>query len=378
MTTPDLTALDPVDDAVAAIREGEMVVVVDDADRENEGDLIMAAARATPEQTAFMIRHTSGIICAPLTAAEARRLKLDPMVAANDAPLGTAFTVSVDYRHGLTTGISAEERCNTVRALANGNAGADDFVRPGHVFPLIAKRGGVLMRSGHTEAAVDLAKLADLPPVGVIGELVNDDGTVKRGPDVVAFAREHGLKIISVADLIAYRQARERLVERTAEFAVDTPVGPARAIAYATPFDTVQHIAVVFGPIGDGRAVVTRLHREDVVDDVFGGRETLNAVYDRFKAEGRGVLVYLREGAAGVPAASFSGGAADADVDEETASKRARDQAWKDIGLGAQILRDLGVSSIRLLATSTRRYVGLTGFGIEIAETVLIDREDNG
>ncbi|QPC42023.1 3,4-dihydroxy-2-butanone-4-phosphate synthase [Kaustia mangrovi] len=378
MTTPDLTALDPVDDAVAAIREGEMVVVVDDADRENEGDLIMAAARATPEQTAFMIRHTSGIICAPLTAAEARRLKLDPMVAANDAPLGTAFTVSVDYRHGLTTGISAEERCNTVRALANGNAGADDFVRPGHVFPLIAKRGGVLMRSGHTEAAVDLAKLADLPPVGVIGELVNDDGTVKRGPDVVAFAREHGLKIISVADLIAYRQARERLVERTAEFAVDTPVGPARAIAYATPFDTVQHIAVVFGPVGDGRAVVTRLHREDVVDDVFGGRETLNAVYDRFKAEGRGVLVYLREGAAGVPAASFSGGTADADVDEETASKRARDQAWKDIGLGAQILRDLGVSSIRLLATSTRRYVGLTGFGIEIAETVLIDREDNG
>ncbi len=372
MTTTDRFHLDSVEDAIAAIARGEMVVVVDDADRENEGDLVLAASKASPNQIAFMVRHTSGIICAPLTQADARRLKLDPMVALNDAPMGTAFTVSIDFRHGLTTGISAEERCNTVRALANDNVQPEDFVRPGHVFPLIAKRGGVLMRSGHTEAAVDLAKLAGLPPVGVIAELVNDDGTVKRGEQVVAFAREHNLKIISVSDLIAYRQSRERLVERTTEFSVDTPIGPARGIAYATPFDAVQHLAVIYGSIGDGRNVLTRLHREDVVDDVFGERRTLRRVYERFRAEGSGVLVYLREGAAGVPAATF-GETSEVPTGEETESARAREKTWRDIGLGAQILRDLGVTSIRLLATSTRRYVGLTGFGIEITQTELLD-----
>ncbi|WP_137389994.1 3,4-dihydroxy-2-butanone-4-phosphate synthase [Rhodoligotrophos defluvii] len=364
-------ALDPVDQAVEAIKAGQMVVVVDDADRENEGDLIMAASRATAEQLAFMIRHTSGIICTPITAEEARRLRLDPMVSHNDAPMGTAFTVSVDYRPGLTTGISAEERCNTVRALANSNAGAEDFVRPGHVFPLIAKSGGVLMRSGHTEAAVDLARLAGLPPVGVIAELVNDDGTVKRGPDVLRFAREYGLKIISVNDLIAYRQARERLVERTADLVIETPIGPARAIAYSTPFDAVQHLAVIFGDVSGGRNVPTRLHREDVLDDIFGQREVLTAVYQRFRREGRGVLVYLREGAAGVPAAVYR---REQDDDGKPAnSDAAREQAWRDVGLGAQILRDLGVTSINLLATTSRHYVGLTGFGIAIEETSRLD-----
>src|SRR5918998_3849698 len=182
-----------------------MVVVTDDDDRENEGDLFVAASLCTPEKMAFMIRHTSGIVCAPLAADQARRLHLDPMVALNDAPFGTAFTVSVDVKHGLTTGISAEERTNTVRALANGNMGASDFVRPGHVFPLVAKEGGVLMRSGHTEAAIDLCRLAGLPPVGVICELANDDGTVMKGPQVTAFAETHGLKRIAVADLIAHR-----------------------------------------------------------------------------------------------------------------------------------------------------------------------------
>src|SRR5690606_7342440 len=183
-----------------------------------------------------------------------------------DAPHSTAFTVSVDYRHGTTTGISADDRTLTVRNLANPNAGAADFVRPGHIFPLVAREGGVLMRSGHTEAAVDLARLAGLPPVGVIAELVNDNGTVKRGLDVLEFARQHGLKIISVNDLIAYRQARERLVERTADLTIETPIGPARAIAYATPFDAVQHLAIIFGDISSGRSVPTRLHREDVLD----------------------------------------------------------------------------------------------------------------
>src|ERR1700732_1210082 len=196
--------------AVAAFARGELVIVADDDDRENEGDLFIAASLCTPEKMAFIIRHTSGIVCAPLSADEAKRLHLDPMVAANDAPLGTAFTVSVDVRHGLTTGISAEERTNTARALANGNSGASDFVRPGHVFPLVPREGGVLMRSGHTEACIDLCRLAGLPTVGVLAELMNDDGTVMRGPEVARFAGEHRLQCISIADLIAYRQRREK------------------------------------------------------------------------------------------------------------------------------------------------------------------------
>src|SRR3989441_6165095 len=196
---------------VAAFAKGEVVVVADDDDRENEGDLFVAASLCTPEKMAFIIRHTSGIVCVPLSAEEAKRLRLDPMVALNDAPLGTAFTVSVDVRHGLTTGISAEERTHTVRALANHNSGAGDFVRPGHVFPLVGKDGGVLMRSGHTEACIDLCQLAGLPPIGVLAELMNDDGTVTRGPAVAEFAAGHKLKQISIADLIAYRQTRDKL-----------------------------------------------------------------------------------------------------------------------------------------------------------------------
>src|SRR5258707_2412409 len=202
------------EEVAAAFGRGEIVVVADDDDRENEGDLFIAASMCTPEKMAFIIRHTSGIVCAPLSAEEAKRLHLDPMVALNDAPLGTAFTVSVDVRHGLTTGISAEERTNTVRALANPNSGAADFVRPGHVFPLVAREGGVLMRSGHTEACIDLCRLAGLPPVGVLSELMNDDGTLMRGAEVARFAEKHGLTRITIADLIAHRQVRGKLAER--------------------------------------------------------------------------------------------------------------------------------------------------------------------
>ena len=260
----------PVTAAIEAFARGEIVVVTDDDDRENEGDLI-AASLCTTEKMAFIIRHGCGIVCAPLTADDARRLHLPPMVATNDAPLGTAFTVSVDVKHGMTTGISAEQRCNTVRALANGNMGASDFVRPGHVFPLIAKDGGVLMRSGHTEAAVDLCRLASLPPVAVICELANDDGTVMVGPGVDSFAEKHKLKRISVADLIAYRQVREKLVERVATFPVKTPIGELQGYAYRTPFDPVMHFAFVHGSIGDGRAMPARLHRCDIIGDIFGG-----------------------------------------------------------------------------------------------------------
>jgi 3,4-dihydroxy 2-butanone 4-phosphate synthase/GTP cyclohydrolase II len=201
-----------VDAAIKAFARGEIVVVTDDDDRENEGDLFVAASLCTPEKMAFIIRNTSGIVCAPLGAEHARHLQLDPMVSKNEAPLGTAFTVSVDVRHGLTTGISAEERCNTVRALANGNSGASDFVRPGHVFPLVARQGGVLIRSGHTEACVDLCRLSGLPSVGVLAELMNDSGSVMRGPEVAAFAQKHKLVQVSIAELIDYRQSRDMLV----------------------------------------------------------------------------------------------------------------------------------------------------------------------
>lgn len=349
-----------VEAGIAAFARGELVVVSDDDDREGEGDLFVAASLCTPERMAFIVRHTSGIVCAPLPIEEARRLRLDPMVSANDAPLGTAFTITVDVRHGLTTGISAEERTNTVRALANGNMGAADFVRPGHVFPLIARDGGVLMRTGHTEACVDLCRLAGLPPVGVLAELVNDDGTVMKGAQVIEFAARHALARLTIADLIAHRQARETLVTRTASFAAPSAVGPLQGHAYATPFDRVTHYAFVLGSLGDGRGVPARLHRANVLDDVLGGASRINAALARFQREGRGVLVYLRDGAAGVPSVGL-------DPEGATASESERTRRWREVGLGAQILRDLGVRSILNLSSTPRDYLGLGGFGIEIA-----------
>lgn len=355
-----------VEAVVSAFAAGGIVVVTDDDDRENEGDLFVAASKCTPEKMAFIIRHTSGIVCAPLSSEEARRLHLDPMVAANDAPLGTAFTVSVDVRHGLTTGISAEERTNTVRALANGNAGPSDFVRPGHVFPLVAKDGGVLMRSGHTEACVDLCRLAGLPPVGVLAELMNDDGTVMRGPSVTAFAERHNLKQISIADLIAYRQTRDKLVKRIGEFPVQSEIGALKGYAFVTPFDAIQHMAFVYGRIGDGRNILARLHRADLIRDVFGGGTSIHASLKRFKQEGRGVIVFLRDGAAGVPTHAIPQAGS-------TGSEVARSRQWREVGLGAQILKDLGITSIRLLTSTQLTYVGLAGFGIEIVATERID-----
>lgn len=355
-----------IDQVIRAFAKGEIVVVTDDDDRENEGDLFVAASLCTPEKMGFIIRHTSGIVCAPLSADDAKRLHLDPMVSRNDAPLGTAFTVSVDGRHGLTTGISAEERTNTVRALANGNSGAADFVRPGHVFPLVGRDGGVLMRSGHTEACIDLCKLAGLPAVGVLAELMNDDGSVMRGAQVMAFAEKYGLKRVSIADLIAYRQSREKLVERVGEFPVASSVGPLRGYAYVTPFDPQHHMAFVYGRIGEGKNILTRLHRADIIGDVFGGAKTINTVLQSFKADGQGVIVYLRDGTAGVPVTAIP-------RDAETDSEAARNRQWREIGLGAQILKDLGISSIRLVTSKKLTYVGLGGFGIEIVSTEAVD-----
>lgn len=351
--------------ALDAMKRGGMVVVVDDHDREGEGDIIAAASTVTPEQMAFIVRHTSGIVCTPITGERAARLHLDPMVAVNDSAHTTAFTISVDFKHGTTTGISADDRTATVRALANGNVGAEDFARPGHIFPLIARRGGVLMRSGHTEAAVDLCTLAGLPDVGVICELVNDDGSVTRGQQVTDFAAKHDLPLISVADLIAYRQRREKLVERVASFDIDTVAGRAIGYAYSTPFDRVQHLAIVFGEIGKGENVAVRLQREDITADVFGGAPRLNASLASL-AETGGVLVYLREGTAGVAYREESP-AHQRGEEEDHGSARTREAEWREVGLGAQILRDLGVSSIRPMVSRSRRYVGLEAFGITIA-----------
>jgi 3,4-dihydroxy 2-butanone 4-phosphate synthase/GTP cyclohydrolase II len=369
--------LDSIDDAIRAIANGEMIIVVDDDDRENEGDLILAASKATPPQVAFMVRHTSGILCAPLTADRAKELNLEPMVRDNNAPLRTAFTVSVDYREGLTTGISADERTNTVRALANGNVIASDFVRPGHVFPLIAHEGGVLLRSGHTEAATDLTTLAGLPAVGLLGELVNDDGSVKRLPELIAFAKEHKLKIVSIADLIAYRRTRERLVERVEEFEIDTEIGPARAIAYATPFDSVQHLALIFGDVARAKAPPVRIHRQEIVNDVFARRKSgatlISLALAEIKKQGAGIVVYLREGAAGVQSAPH--GTRSAKSEKPTASESKRERMWREVGIGAQILKDLGLQSITLLSPHKLDYVGLAGFDIEIAATQIIGDE---
>ena len=357
----EFTMSHSVTEAIEAIARGEIVIVTDDGDRENEGDLICAASLCTPEKMAFIIRNCCGIVCAPVTAADARRLNLQPMVAANDAPHGTAFTVSVDVKHGLTTGISAEQRSNTVRGLANGNMGPADFVRPGHVFPLIAREGGVLMRSGHTEAAVDLCRLAGLPPVGVICELANDDGTVMAGPQIEAFAAKHGLKRISVADLIAHRQAREKIVERVNTFQVMGTSGPLTGYAYVTPYDPVRHFAFVQGDIGDGRDIPTRLHRIDIIADVIAGGDSIRKTFAAFKKNGRGVFIFLRDGTAGVPV-NIAGM-------ERPDSETKRTREWREIGLGAQILRDLGISSIRLRTPRPMTYVGLSGFGIEISSS---------
>jgi 3,4-dihydroxy 2-butanone 4-phosphate synthase/GTP cyclohydrolase II len=364
--------IERVAEAIRAFERGEIVVVTDDDDRENEGDLFVAASHCTAEKMAFIIRHTSGIVCAPLTQEIARRLRLDPMVSSNDAPLGTAFTVSVDFRHDLTTGISAEERNATVRGLANGNAGPADFVRPGHVFPLIARDGGVLMRSGHTEACIDLCKLAGHEPVGVLSELVNDDGTVMRGPQVAAFARKHKLVSVSVADLIAYRQRSERLVERLDSFSVETAYGPAEVFTYGTSFDPMHHLALVFGDIRDGHNLPVRLQLEEVAEDVFGSSGRMDRVLKKIADHGRGIIVYLREGAVGVArSGARTREALSGDEDHDTA--QARGEEWREIGLGAQILNDLGVQSICLIASRERHYVGLSGFGIVIEETEIFD-----
>src|SRR5256886_7259354 len=351
---------DTIKEVRKASSHGDLVVVTDEETGEGEGDLIVAASLCPADKMAFIIRHTSGIVCAPITTEDARRLRLDPMVAHNESSHTTAFTVSIDYKPDGGTGISADERASCCRALTNPNAGANDFARPGHVFPLIARDGGVLLRSGHTEAAGDLCRLSGLPPVGVISELMNDDGTVMKGEQVVRFAAAHKLKHVTIADMIAYRQAREKLIERVSTFTTESPIGLLQGFAYRSPFDSIAHVAFVYNGIGDGKNVLTRFHKPNIVKDIFTGPKRMQAVLERFQKANRGVLIYLRDGAAGGPGAPLP---------EEKSAEADRNRQWRGVGVGAQILPDLGVTFIRNLTSSVHDYKGLSGFGIEIVSS---------
>lgn len=375
---PDLT-LDSIEDAIKAIADGQAIVVVDDEDRENEGDLIFAASLATPELMAFMIRYSSGVVCVPMTGADLDRLKLPPMTQVNEDHKGTAFTVSVDAKDGIHTGISAADRTHTVRLLAGADTRADELTRPGHIFPLRAVEGGVLVRPGHTEAAVDLARLAGLPPAGAICEIVNDDGTMARLPQLVPFAREHGLKIVSIADLIAYRRRTEQTVERAAETRLPTAHGEFRAIGFRSILDGVEHIALVAGEMGAGEDVLVRVHSECLTGDVFGSLRCdcgpqLAAALETVAAAGRGVVLYMRghEGRGigllhKLQAYQLQDNGHDT-VDANLELGLPADA--RDYGTGAQILSDLGVRSMRLLTNNPAKRAGLEGYGLEILERV--------
>jgi 3,4-dihydroxy 2-butanone 4-phosphate synthase/GTP cyclohydrolase II len=369
----------PIEEAVAAIAAGELVVVVDDEDRENEGDLIMAAVHATTEKVAFMIRHTSGLICAPLTNERAAMLDLPLMVEQNTESMRTAFTVSVDLVRGTTTGISAADRSATVCALADEATTALDLARPGHIFPLRAREGGVLKRAGHTEASVDLCKLAGLPPVAVICEMVNDDGTMARLPRLAEFAREHDLVLISIADLIRYRHRHEKLVLRVGEARIPTQWGDFQCIAFRSTLDDSEHVAMVHGDVRGQEAVLVRVHSECLTGDLFGsyrcdcGVQLHNAMA-RIASEGAGVLVYLRghEGRGiGIGHKLRAYELQERGVDTVDANLQlGLPVDSREYGIGAQILNDLGVTTMRLLTNNPHKYGGLEGFGLRIVERV--------
>jgi 3,4-dihydroxy 2-butanone 4-phosphate synthase/GTP cyclohydrolase II len=374
---------DPIDAAIAAIARGEIVVVADDEDRENEGDLIMAADLATPEAITFFVRHTSGVICVGLTGERCGELDLPQMVVAadNSEALGTAFTISVDVREGTTTGISAADRARTLRALADPNVGGRAFNRPGHVFPLRARPGGVLKRAGHTEAAVDLAVLAGRQPAGALCELVLDDGTMARGPDLRRFADEHGLVFITIAELIRHRRTTERLVERTATARIPTRWGDFQCHAFESSLDGETHLAYTVGDVTGDDPVLVRVHSECLTGDVFGSVKCdcgpqLHEAMRRVAEIGRGVVVYLRghEGRGiGITHKLRAYELQEQGLDTVDANvELGLPVDRREYGVGAQILADLGVRRMRLMTNNPAKYGGLDGYGLEIVERVPI------
>nr|WP_232328500.1 bifunctional 3,4-dihydroxy-2-butanone-4-phosphate synthase/GTP cyclohydrolase II [Kibdelosporangium sp. MJ126-NF4]CEL22685.1 3,4-dihydroxy-2-butanone 4-phosphate synthase / GTP cyclohydrolase II [Kibdelosporangium sp. MJ126-NF4]CTQ89825.1 3,4-dihydroxy-2-butanone 4-phosphate synthase (EC 4.1.99.12) / GTP cyclohydrolase II (EC 3.5.4.25) [Kibdelosporangium sp. MJ126-NF4] len=376
-----MAGLNDIERAIRDIADGRPVIVVDDEDRENEGDLIFAAEKATPELVAFMVRYTSGYICVPLTEDDCDRLDLPPMFHTNQDRRGTAYTVTVDARDGVSTGISAADRAHTIRLLADPDTKPTDFSRPGHVVPLRAKEGGVLRRPGHTEAAIDLAVLAGLRPAGVLCEIVSqkDEGDMARRDELEVFAAEHDLAIISIAALIAYRRRNEKQVVRVAEARIPTAHGTFRAVGYDSLLDGIEHIALVYGEIGDGTEVLVRVHSECLTGDVFGSLRCdcgpqLDAALEAVASEGRGVVLYMRghEGRGiglmhKLQAYQLQDNGADT-VDANLALGVPADA--RDYGTGAQILSDLGVKTMRLLTNNPAKRVGLEGYGLTVVDRV--------
>ncbi|HEV2147301.1 MAG TPA: bifunctional 3,4-dihydroxy-2-butanone-4-phosphate synthase/GTP cyclohydrolase II [Longimicrobiaceae bacterium] len=378
---------DRVEDAIQDIRDGRMVIVADDEDRENEGDLVCAASAVTPEIINFMAVHGRGLICLALTPERADALDLRPMSELNTEAQGTAFTVSVDAaaRYGVTTGISASDRAKTIQVCLAPDAKPADLRRPGHVFPLRARPGGVLRRVGQTEASVDLARLAGLEPAGVICEILNDDGSMARRPELEVFAQKHGLKFITVADIVAYRLQSERLVVREAEAVIPTPHGDWKIIAYRNELDQFEHVAMVKGELGGEESVLVRMHSECLTGDVFHSLrcdcgEQLDAAMSAIDREGRGVIVYLRQEGRGIGlvhklrAYALQDGGMDTVQANEALGFR---PDLRDYGIGAQILLDQGLSSIRILTNNPKKIVGLDGYGLSVTEQVPLRVEPN-
>jgi 3,4-dihydroxy 2-butanone 4-phosphate synthase/GTP cyclohydrolase II len=381
MPAPTDFSFDRIDDVIADIRAGKMVIVTDDEDRENEGDLLCAAELITPEIVTFMVREGGGLLCVPVSLDIAKHLHLESMVPQNREAFRTDFTVTVDAAQGITTGISAADRAHTIRLLANPRSVPDDFVQPGHINPLVAKPGGVLRRAGHTEAAVDLARLAGLQPAGVIIEVMNPDGTMARLTDLITFGQKHGLRICSIASLIAYRRRSERLVEKIEEVEMPTDFGYFRLHLYRSLLDGTHHIALVKGSIDAETPTLVRVHSECLTGDIFASRRCdcgsqLHAAMERVEQEGSGVIVYMRghEGRGiGLHGKIQAYKLQEQGLDTVEANlKLGFGMDLRDYGIGAQIISDLGVKKIRLMTNNPRKVVGLDGHKLEIVEKVPI------